>query len=100
MYLHSSKKYLLIIISTRFLKKNQSVLLADRCQKQPFVVVLQNRCSEQFRDIRRKTPVLESPFNAASGLQETPTQVLSCEYCEIFKNSFVYRAPLVAAFKI
>ena len=28
---------------------------------------------------------------------ETPTLVFSCEYCEIFKNSFVYRTPLVAA---
>ena len=25
------------------------------------------------------------------------TQVLSCEYCEIFKSSFFYRTPLVAA---
>ena len=30
-------------------------------------------------------------------LKETPTQVFSCEYCEIFKNSFFYRTPLVAA---
>ena len=27
---------------------------------------------------------------------ETPTQVFSCEYFEIFKNSFLYRTPLVA----
>ena len=38
----------------------------------------------------------------ASGLQlylkkETVTQVLSCELCESFKNTFFYRAPLVAA---
>ena len=36
-----------------------------------------------------------------SGLQiyynETPTQVFSCEYCQIFKNSFFNRTPLVAA---
>ena len=44
-----------------------------------------------------------SPFliNKPEGLQryqkETPTQVCSCEYCEIFKNSFFYRTPLVAA---
>ena len=29
--------------------------------------------------------------------KDTPIQVLSCEYCEIFKNSFFYRKPLVAA---
>ena len=30
-------------------------------------------------------------------LKETPAQVFSCEYCEIFNNSFFYRTPLVAA---
>ena len=38
----------------------------------------------------------------ADGLQlyekETPTQVFSCEYCEIFENSFFCRIPPVAAF--
>ena len=47
--------------------------------------------------------MLESLINNAAGLhscnfiKETPTQVFSCEYCEIFKNSFYYRAPLVTA---
>ena len=31
-------------------------------------------------------------------LFETPTQVFSCEYCKIFKYTFFYRAPSVAAF--
>ena len=41
-----------------------------------------------------KTPVLESPFNTlqhsrpAYSLKETPTQVFSCEYCKIFKNTY------------
>ena len=26
-----------------------------------------------------------------------PTQLFSCEFCEIFKNVFFYRTPLVAA---
>ena len=30
-------------------------------------------------------------------LKETPTQVFSCEYCEIFRNSFFHRTPPVAA---
>ena len=45
--------------------------------------------------IHRQTPVLESLFNKVAGhngLQlyekETPTQVLCCEYCEIFKNTY------------
>ena len=30
-------------------------------------------------------------------LKKSPTQVFSCEYCEIFKNSFFYRRPQVTA---
>ena len=29
--------------------------------------------------------------------KETVAQVFSCEFCEIFKNTFSYRTPLVAA---
>ena len=43
-------------------------------------------------------------FNKIAGLRpatlakkETLTQVLSCEFCEISKNTFSYRTPLVAA---
>ena len=61
-------------------------------EKQPLIDVLQNRCSKNFRNIHRKTPVLESHFNKLAGLQlhqkESLTQVLYCEYCEIFKKSF------------
>ena len=34
--------------------------------------------------------MLESLLNKVKGLQnkETPTQVFSCEYCEIFKNTY------------
>ena len=39
--------------------------------------------------------MLKSPFNKVAGLKvcifikkETPTQLFSCEYCEILKNSF------------
>ena len=31
--------------------------------------------------------------------KKTPTQVFSCEYCEIFKNNLFYRTPLVATSK-
>ena len=29
--------------------------------------------------------------------KETLAQMFSCEFCNLFKNSFLYRAPLVAA---
>ena len=43
-------------------------------------------------------------FNKVAGAacnfikKETLAQVFSCEFCEISKNTFSYRAPLVAAF--
>ena len=37
----------------------------------------------------RKTPVLESPFiKSLYFIKKTPTQVFSCVYCEIFKNTY------------
>ena len=48
--------------------------------------------------------MLESLFNKVAGLaglqlyhKETPTQVLSCESCEILKNNFFKRTPPLAA---
>ena len=68
---------------------------------------LQNRCSQKFSDIHRKTPMLDFLFNKVAAIQacnfikkKIPRQVLSCEYCEIFKNSFFYRTSLVAASEI
>ena len=37
-------------------------------QKQPYVDVFQNKCSKRFRNIHRKTPVLESLFNKVADL--------------------------------
>ena len=31
--------------------------------------------------------------------KETLAQVFSCEFCEIYKDNFFYRTPLVAAFE-
>ena len=45
-----------------------------------------HRCS-----VAVSTPVLEPLFNKVAGLQ------LSCEYYEIFKNSFFHKTPPVAA---
>ena len=48
--------------------------------------------------------MLQSLFNKVAGIaglqlyhKETPTQVLSCESCEILKNSFFKRTPPLAA---
>ena len=48
--------------------------------------------------------MLESLYNNVAGLlacnffkKETLAQVFSCEFCEISKNTFLQRTPLVAA---
>ena len=45
--------------------------------------------------------MLESLFNKVAGLhlyyKETPTQVFSCEYCEMFKSSFLYNTSIAAS---
>ena len=51
-----------------------------------------------------KTPVSESLFKKVARpatflKRDSNTQVFSCEYCTIFKNSFFYRTLLVAASK-
>ena len=52
-------------------------------EKQPFADVLQNRSSEKFFIIHRKH------LKICNFLKKTlPTQVFSCEYCEIFKTCF------------
>ena len=55
----------------------------EHLQKQPPEVLHKKACSEQFCNFHRKTP---------EGLQlyqnETPTQDFSCEYCEIFTNTY------------
>ena len=43
------------------------------------------RCSQELRNIHRKTPVLQS---LQLYYEETPTQVFSCKYSEILHSSF------------
>ena len=58
--------------------------------KQSFANFLQNRCSQKFSvKFQRWRPVTLLKT-------ESDTDV-SSEYCKIFKNSFFYRTPLVAA---
>ena len=52
---------------------------------------------KKFRNIQRKTPMLESLFNKAAGLKscnfvkkKALAHMFSCEYCKIFKNIFLW----------
>ena len=64
------------------------------------LLVLQNRCSYKFSDFHQKISVLKSLFNTVRELKacnfnkkETPTQVFSCEYHKIIKNSCFIEHP-------
>ena len=89
-----SRKRLLHFQCYLFMQEKVQVKLSEaavrRCSsKQVFLKISQ--CSQ-------KTPVFESLFNKAGALKacifikkEIPTQVFSCEYCKIFKNSFLVK---------
>ena len=55
----------------------------------------------KISQISERTALLESVFKAFScninKKKKTPTQVFSCEICEIFKNTLIYRTLPVAA---
>ena len=70
------------MVSTKFCYN-----VRDQVQWQPFADVLRNRCSQNVRNIRTITPVLEPLFNKHC-YKEIPTQMFSCKYCKIFKSSF------------
>ena len=58
----------------------------QRCSIKKLFLKISQYCQE--------SPVLGSLFNKVAGLkacnfiEETPTQVVFCEYCEIFKNTY------------
>ena len=86
-----------------FKRIKSQITLEWSCQnniwlKQPFADVFQNKWSLKFCNIHKKTLVLESLFNKVAlkffiKKRQTTTQVLSCEYWEIFMKSFFYRTP-------
>ena len=60
------------------------------------VEVVVQRCSlkKVFLEILQNSQ--ENSCARVSFIIKTPVQVFSCEFCEISKNTFLYRAPLVA----
>ena len=71
--------------------------------KQSFANFLQNRCSQKFRNIQGKHlrwtlfSVKFQTWRPVTLLKTDSGTDVSSEYCRIFKNSFFYRTPLVAA---
>ena len=90
----------------KFLKKysfSQNGKSLNQHQKQSFRDVLSKRCSQKFNKIHRKTRgrlsfLIKLQGSACSCInKETLAQVFSDEFWEISKNTFLHRAPLVAA---
>ena len=96
-----------------------SFLVCKFIQKQPSRCVLIKRCSENMQQVYRRTHknhfsawVFFFKFEAYFGIpfykntsirllffikKEIVVQMFSCEFCEIFRNTFFYRIPSVAA---
>ena len=72
----------------------QQNICSEKIQKQPFTDILQSSSSSKFQRILRKTPVLESFFDAVAGLRAatalkmTPAKVFSCDLIEILRTPF------------
>ena len=69
---------------------------SSKTQEQSFGCFCKKGFLENFAKFTGKHLCQSLFFNKVS---ETPAQVLFCEFCEIFKNTYIYRTPLVAAFK-
>ena len=59
-------------------------------QKQPPEVFSEKKCSQKFRKIHR-------PEACNFIKKETHAQMFSCEFCEIFKNTFFTEQPWTTA---
>ena len=90
----------------KFLKKfsfSNNGKSLNQHQKQSFRDILSKRCFQKFNKIHRKTSgrlsfLIQLQGSTCSFInKETLAQVFSCEFCEISKNTFLHRAPLVAA---
>ena len=74
-------------------------------QKQPFSDAPQTRLSHKFLNIYRETSMPESFFDKAAGSQLTSLlkkgmQEFSCDFCKIFKNSFIKQTLLETGYEI
>ena len=90
----------------KFLKKfsfSNNGKSLNQHQKQSFRDILSKRCFQKFNKIHRKTSgrlsfLIQLQGSTCSCInKETLAQAFSCEFCEISKNTFLHRAPLVAA---
>ena len=68
------------------------IIVASSVKKPPPEVFYKNRCSENFSNIHKETPMWGSweswPQDCYFIKKETSTQVFPSEFCEIFKSTY------------
>ena len=87
-----SNKIDVLLLSETTIDQTFQKFWKTKTQKQPPEVFCKKRFSYKFRKIHRKTPVPE-PKACNFIKKESLTQVFSCEFCKISKNTFFYRTP-------
>ena len=89
-----------IYLSVLFIALRKETPTKDHAlQKQPFPDVYKKDVLKNFLKLIRKTPVPESLVDvgfqpAILSKKNTPTQMFSCKFYDIFKNTFFIDAPL------
>ena len=91
MKVHEAHNIKIIICSSRKFARSKYWLGIEAAQSK--LPEAASRCSlkKVFLKIHKKTPVPESLFNKVAVLRpkkDTLAKVFSCEFCEIFKNTF------------
>ena len=85
--------HVMIIVTGGFSKKYFCIIMLKSSRTQMFFITGAIRNLAKFTG---KSYGLQPYFNLVP--KESSTQVFSCEYCEIFTNSFFWRKLPVAAF--
>ena len=83
-------------------RRHDSILRRNKFHRKASLWEYFQKPSSKFHNIHRRIPVSEPLFENVVGLKAynfnkkvSPSQVFSCEYCKIFKNSSFYRTPLM-----
>ena len=93
---------ILFLYTRKFFMRTIKVKIIDRysilCNIESIDAVVQ-RCSAKKVFLEVSQNIQEITCARVSFLKETLAQVFSCECCEISKNTFLHRTPLVAPSK-
>ena len=91
---HTITIYQTAFLLPRFVQRNWTNVVVQRCSiKKVFLKVSQNAQENTYAKVSFLIKLQACNFIK----KETLLQVFSCESCEIFKNTYFYRTPLMTA---